>query len=85
MEFQAASWDNDPWQAVASRETVVLVESALNKMTSPRRAAVLGLRGAGAGYEEIAKKLGISVETARQDWVRGIEEFKVLYKGDRPA
>lgn len=65
-----------PYQTAVDRETQVLIESALQKVSSNYRAAVVLREVEGLSYEEISAVLEVSLGTVKSRILRGRESLR---------
>ena len=68
--------DNHPLAILLSEETVVEIEHAIDALPAQCKEVFLLLRMDGLSYQEVAEKLGISINTVRTQITRAITKLR---------
>ena len=76
--FAGAQDDNDPLSLLISRETVAKIEQAIDTLPAQCKEVFELVRMEGLTYQEVADKLGISINTVRTQITRAMNKLREL-------
>ena len=73
--------DDSPRGAAAKREQAVLLAEALDRLPPDYREVILLRQFEGLAFEEVAERLGRTVDAVQKLWVRGLSLLRELVGG----